>query len=342
MRVILVSTAVPVMYGGARFIVDWLELVLKQYGHQVETVYLPAVDHSDTRYFEQMLNFRLCNLAEFADRIITFRPPSHMVQHPCKVMWFIHHLRVFYDVWHVYRPVPDTAYWRAYRARLMAADRVALSEAHRVFTNSLTVSERVKNFNGVDTEVLYPPLMNPERFYFDSYGDEIVCVCRFEHHKRQYLLAEAMRHVRTPVRLRLCGASTEALARVEAVAEEIPAGRVTIEARWISEEEKAERLASALAIAYVPIEEDGYGYPVLEAAHARKASIVTDDGGAVREFVRDGVEGFVLPPDPKAIAEIFDRLWSDRKLAARLGDGAAARIDELGIGWPRVVERLLS
>ena len=119
-------------------------------------------------------------------------------------------------------------------------------------------------------------------------------------------------------------------------------GRVAIDARWISEEEKAKYLATALGIAYFPIDEDSYGYPVLEGAHARKPLIVARDGGGVTEFVRDGMEGFVVSPDPKEIADAFDRLWSDRALAARLGDAASHRVKELEINWPTIVEKLLS
>ena len=47
----------------------------------------------------------------------------------------------------------------------------------------------------------------PSAFRCDGYGDEIVCVSRIEHHKRQHLLIEALSHTRTPVKLRLCGIS---------------------------------------------------------------------------------------------------------------------------------------
>lgn len=339
MKIALVSSAVPMIFGGGRFIVEWLEEALLEHGHSVEKIYLPSTDDPET-IFDQMIAFRLLDLSDTADQIITFRPPAHVVPHPNKVAWFIHHVRAYYDLWGTpYSPVTPTPYWETFRKRLMRADTAALSETRKLFTNSKVVSQRLKDFNGLESETLYPPVNKPERFRSDTYGDEIVCICRLEHHKRQHLMIEAMQYTRTPVKLRLCGAETpytKALRRAAAKTK-----NVAIEARWISEGEKVERLSSCLAAVYFPIDEDSYGYPTLEAAHARKGIIVANDGGGVTEFVRDGVEGFVIDPDARVLAETFDRLWSDRRLAERLGEAAYVRVSELGIDWSTVVRKLI-
>ena len=96
---------------------------------------------------------------------------------------------------------------RAIRAAMMDLDTRTIREAQRVFTNSQVVASRLKNFNGIAAQPLYPPILAPERFRNDGYGDEIVIICRVELHKRQWLLVEAMRHVKTPVKLRICGTS---------------------------------------------------------------------------------------------------------------------------------------
>ena len=74
---------------------------------------------------------------------------------------------------------------------------------------------------------------------------------------------------------------------IRAIADHGLSHRVIFEDRWISEEEKVERLATALAVAYVPDDEDSYGYPSLEAAHARKAVLTASDSGGVLELVSD-------------------------------------------------------
>lgn len=344
MRIALCSTYVPFINGGARNIVEWLQAMLEKEGHQVERIYLPQWDAPDL-LFQQMTAFRWIDLSA-ADRVICFRPQAHLIQHPNKILWFIHHIRVFYDLWDSeYRGFPDNARHRGVRDALFAADDMALSEAQQVFTNSQVVSARLRQFNGVDSEVLYPPVFAPERFHCRGFNDEIVCICRMEHHKRQHLLIDAMKYTRTPVRLRLCGRSSGS-EYVQRLGDAIQGGeldeRVTLDDRWISEEEKVELLADCLAAAYLPLDEDSYGYPSLEASHSRKAILTTTDSGGVLELVDDGINGLVVAPDPQSIATAMDALYTDRARTRSMGEAAQARLAELNISWSHVLQRLLA
>jgi glycosyltransferase involved in cell wall biosynthesis len=269
-----------------------------------------------------------------------------VIRHPTKVVWFIHHLRIYYDLWDTeYRPVFDNAEGRGLRTAIMRADTLALNEAHTVFSNSRVVADRLDRYNGVQAEVLYPPVHAPERFRSGPYGDEIVCVCRMEHHKRQHLLVEALGQTRSAVRLRLCGASFNPsyVQELREKAESLGvADRLMIDARWIEEDEKIAALEGALASTYVPVDEDSYGYPTLEAAHADRCTVTVSDSGGVPEFVQDGVNGFITPPEPAALAAAFDRLFDDRRMAQSMGQAARARIGQLGVDWDTVVARLLA
>jgi glycosyltransferase involved in cell wall biosynthesis len=74
----------------------------------------------------------------------------------------------------------------------------------------------------------------------------------------------------------------------------------------------------------------GEGMPraMLEAAACARPLIVTDVPGC-RHFVRDGVEGLVVPPnDVAALAEALHRLASDRELRERMGAAARRRLLE--------------
>jgi glycosyltransferase involved in cell wall biosynthesis len=345
MKVGLVSSAVPNINGGARFIVEWLLNELVDRGHQVEKIYLPSTDEP-LDLFAQMTAFRMIELGCHFDLVVTFRPPAHVVRHPRKVVWFIHHIRAFYDLWGTsYCPVADDPSGRSLRAAVIHADTNALREAYRLFTNSRVVGERIRIFNGgLDSTILYPPVQRPQRFRSGEYSDEIVSVCRLVHHKRQHLLLEAMAHTKTSVRLRLCGIGDEAhRSELRRLAEQSGASdRITIEDRWITEEEKVDRIENALASAYLPFDEDSYGYPTLEAAHAQRCTVTVTDSGGVLEFVIDDENGLVTEPDPQEIAAAFDRLWSDRALARRLGEAAKDQIAHLGISWDLVIEKLLS
>ncbi len=72
----------------------------------------------------------------------------------------------------------------------------------------------------------------------------------------------------------------------------------------------------------------GEGLPraLLEAAATGRALIVTDVPGC-RYFVRDGVEGLIVPPnDATALAVAMARLIADPKLTARMGAAARVRL----------------
>ena len=87
--------------------------------------------------FAQMVAYRLIDLTESCDRLIAFRPPFYMLRHPCKILWFIHHFRFYYDLWDTeYRPVPDNIAGRGIRDTVFAADNATLCEARHIFTNS--------------------------------------------------------------------------------------------------------------------------------------------------------------------------------------------------------------
>lgn len=80
-------------------------------------------------------------------------------------------------------------------------------------------------------------------------------------------------------------------------------------------------------IAVVP-SRGGEGLPraLLEAAACGRPLIVTDVPGC-RRFVRDGVEGLVVPPDDAAaLADAIGRLAGDAALRRRMGRAARARL----------------
>jgi glycosyltransferase involved in cell wall biosynthesis len=344
MRVALCSSYVPFIRSGARHIVDWLDDELRGAGHQVEKVYLPEADTPDL-LFKQMMAYRWVDLSA-ADRIICFRPQAHLIQHRHKILWFIHHIRSFYDLWDTeYRGFPDDVKHRGIREALQALDTRGMREAKTIFTNSKVVSGRLKTFNGLDSRVLYPPLARPEKFHSAGLGDEIVCVCRVESHKRQHLLVEAIALTRSPVRLRICGASAGAYYPWEMqqrIRELGLSKRVVLENRWISDEEKVDLLAHCLAAAYLPFDEDSYGYPSIEACHSSKPVLTTSDSGGVLELIRDGVDGYIAEPTPISLASAMDALFIDRAKTKQMGLNARSRLDEMNISWAHVLQSILA
>jgi glycosyltransferase involved in cell wall biosynthesis len=71
---------------------------------------------------------------------------------------------------------------------------------------------------------------------------------------------------------------------------------------------------------------EGMPRALLESAAAERPLVVTDVPGC-RHFVRDGVEGFIVPPgDARALADALSRLARDQDLRTRLGRAARAKV----------------
>jgi glycosyltransferase involved in cell wall biosynthesis len=341
-RLLVASTFVPFIKGGGTAIVEDLRVALEERGHAVDTILLPFwPDHDEM--LEQMLAFRLLDVSDAGDRLVTIRTPSYLLRHPHKIAWFIHHHRAAYDLWSTDWAEQDSAESLLVREAIIAADDVALRECTRIFTNSNVVSERLRRYNGLESTVLYPPLGDASGYRSDEYGDYVFYPSRITRIKRQELVVRAMRHTRSPARLVLAGSpdAPEHLERLEELVESLGMQqRVELIGSWISEERKRDLFAGALACAYVPYDEDSYGYVTLEAFESAKAVITCSDSGGTLDVVEDGVTGFVCEPEAEALAATIDRLYEDRELARRLGEQGRESIERLQISWDTVVESL--
>jgi glycosyltransferase involved in cell wall biosynthesis len=93
---------------------------------------------------------------------------------------------------------------------------------------------------------------------------------------------------------------------------------------------RTEDVAGALAAHHVGClpSRGGEGLPrtLLEGGACGRVLVTTDVPGC-RRLVRDGVEGFVVPPDdPEALSQAFERLAADAGLVARMGAAARRRV----------------
>lgn len=344
MKVIIATSAAPFVLGGANLLVDWLEEALVARGHEVDTFRIPVDTRADLLP-AQLAGMRLWDFTGHGDRLIAVRTPSYLIKHHSKVVWFIHHHRPSYDLWDRYRDVPDNGVGAEFRRMMFVSDEVALTEARALFTNSARVSDRLERFNGLESEVLYPPLGESQRPYPGSFSDTLVYVSRVTPHKRQLLAVEALALTQSPVRLAIAGAdggSGESARIRSAISRLDLVERVDFYDEVISDERKHALLAQALGVVYLPEDEDSYGFVGLEAAAAHKPLVTTTDSGGVLELVEHGVNGLVSEPRPQALADAFDTLWADRARAEEMGAAHAGRISELNISWDHVVERLLA
>jgi glycosyltransferase involved in cell wall biosynthesis len=345
MKVVVLNVHVPFVRGGAELLAQWLTENLEERGHETELVRLPFRWTPPRLVIDHMLAARLTRIRP-ADRVIAMKFPSYLVPHENKVLWLLHQFRLAYELWATPYQGSEHGHESArVREAIVAADDAYLPEARAIYTNSAVTSTRLKRFNGLDSTVLYPPLRDPGAFRCESFGDYVFFPSRITITKRQQLLVDALARTRSGVRAVIAGAPDipEYLDPLrETIQREGLHDRVEILPHWISEEQKLELYANALAVVYPPLDEDSYGYVTMEAFYAGKAVVTCTDSGGTHELVEDGVTGKVVAPQQDAMAEALDELAEDRSLAERLGAGARAKLDELDVSWDRVVETLTS
>jgi glycosyltransferase involved in cell wall biosynthesis len=342
-KILIASTHIPFIRGGGTMIVDDLQAELKLRGHDVDTLNIPFWSSWD-EMIEQMLALRLINVEHVADRLICIRTPSYLLHHPNKVVWFIHHHRGAYDLWGTpFQDIPNTNEGMKVLTCIHESDNKSLREANRLFTNSQQVADRLKRYNELDSEVLYPPLRNPERFQCRSYGNYIFYPSRIANVKRQKLAIESMQYVTSDAKLIIAGSPDDAkeLQELHALIGTLHLeDKVDLRGRWISDEEKVELFANALSGMYIPFDEDSYGYPTLESFQAKKPVITCSDSGGTLEIIEDGVNGLISQPDPKSLALAIDRMAQDKGQAEAMGKRGVERVKSMKISWDFVSEQL--
>jgi glycosyltransferase involved in cell wall biosynthesis len=116
--------------------------------------------------------------------------------------------------------------------------------------------------------------------------------------------------------------------------------KVTLVPRFITDEEKAAFYRRALACAYIPYDEDSYGYVTLEAFECRKPLLTCSDSGGIQILVKQGRTGFVVEPEPQAIAAALDQLYEERALTMQMGEAGHRLMRELRIDWDHVIQSL--
>jgi glycosyltransferase involved in cell wall biosynthesis len=288
----------------------------------------------------RMLDLSAAN-GQSIDLVVGMKFPAYLVAHPNKVLWILHQHRSAYNLWgtqfddlSTYPEGPRLREW------IKHCDEKFIPEAKQVFANSRTVADRLKQYNNLESEVLYHPPPLADRLRAGEQRDYIFYPSRLEPQKRQELLIEAMTHVQSPVKAVFAGSSSDVKHYESLIKQHGVSDRVCVRG-FVADDELIDLYANALGVAYFPFDED-YGYITLQGMLAAKPVIVPTDGGGATEFVEDGSTGSIVAPHPKAIAETIDQLHSDRERARRMGEQARDKIAAASLSWANVVEKILS
>lgn len=215
-------------------------------------------------------------------------------------------------------------------------DRVALGKeqimAYLALSN--TVAKRKDYFpEGSNPRALYLPsdLKNfrcREREYFFT-------ASRLNSSKRVRLLIDAMKYVKGDVQLKIAGQGQDAECLIRLAAHD----KRIVFLGYITDSALEDLYAGAIAVPFVPMDED-YGLITVEAMKSGKPVITTTDSGGAAELVRHGETGLVVAPAAPDIGNALNRLAANRGEAEKMG--RAAREFASAITWDNCARELLA
>lgn len=347
MKIIIGTTQVPFVVGGAEFLARNLKQALLDNGHEAEIVTMPFIDSPLERIEEHIVAARLMDQewswGGHADLFIGLKFPAYYMPHPNKVIWALHQHRAAFDLFNTdFSNIKNDADGRHIRSIIENADRTYLKEAKRIYTIADNVTSRMQKYTHIAAQTLYHPCPDMDRFYTDAYGDYILMPSRINITKRQMLALEALVHSKSDIKIYFVGkaeAEYEKKRMLDFVKEHGLQKRVVF-MDYVSQEEKLKLYANARAVLFIPLDED-YGYITLEAMASGKAVITAKDSGGPLEFVLDRETGIVADPTPESIAEAIDNLAFDRDTAEKYGQSGKKRLKDMNITWEYVVKELL-
>ncbi len=349
MHILIATTQVPFISGGAEIHARSLLDAFQAAGHRAEIVAVPFKWYPPERILDTMLACRLLDLSESngrkVDRVVGLKFPAYLIPHPNKVLWILHQHRQAYEQWE--HPLGDMAHYgtgREVRDAIRRADTQLIPEARSVFTNSQNVSRRLQEYCELDSTPLYHPPQNADAFYCEAEDDGYFFFpSRINASKRQHLAVEGLAAGGGASRLVICGESEDDRYYEQLVAEIDRFGvrdRVQMLGR-VTEQEKVRLYARCRGVIYPPFDED-YGYVTLEAMLASKPVVTCTDSGGPLEFVTDGVTGSVTTPDGAALGAALARLWENPAGAAAMGRAGREAYLSRGISWDHVVSALIA
>ncbi len=344
-NILICTTQVPFTSGGGEAHAEGLKRALIIAGYTAEVVALPFKWYPPAEIMRGTLAWRLLDLSEAngqpVDLVIGMKFPAYLVAHERKVLWIMHQHRAAYNLWgtsfddlSTFPEGPRVREWIHY------CDGRFIPEARKVFANSRAVAQRLRHYNKIESEPLYHPPPRAEQLRSGEQGDYIFYPSRLEPQKRQEILIEAARYLRTPVKIILAGNSRDPKHYQDLIQTHGVGDRVCLRG-FVDNAEMIELYANALGVCYLPFDED-YGYVTLEGMLSEKPVVVARDGGGATEFVEHGRDGLIVDPEPRAVADALDTLYSDRQKAKQIGVNARAKLQDLNLSWSHVVDRIIS
>ncbi|MBA3669046.1 MAG: glycosyltransferase family 4 protein [Sphingomonas sp.] len=344
MKIGVVNTMAPFVWGGAEELAHHLIVNLRRMGHEAELYRIPFAWEPSRSLPVEIARLKALRIGD-ADRVISMKFPVYMIDADHHTTWLIHQYRQAYDLWDSpYGNIPHTAEGHEVRKLIIDSDNQALRSRDRLFTISDEISSRLKLHNGIEASPLRAPINDPELFVGGASENYILAPGRINASKRQGLLIEAMRYLDGGAHLIIAGppeTSQDEAALRQLVEEHDLGDRITLDLRFLSRKELATYVNNCRAVAYLPYQEDSYGYVTMEAFEAGKPVITTRDSGELLDIVINEETGLVVEPDRRALAMAMSVYLNSVDRAREHGAIGQALWRSTGINWPENIARLI-
>jgi glycosyltransferase involved in cell wall biosynthesis len=231
-------------------------------------------------------------------------------------LWYCHTpVRIFYDLRDSFLsslPLIQRSVARRWIERRRPRYERAVQDAGTIVANSRNVANRIERFlHRKAAAIVYPPVDVPS-FRFRRVGETWLAVSRLSHEKRIDLLVEAFRR-RPDEHVLVVGGPQSGQSIARFVRSLRPPRNVEFLGE-IEENRLRELYADCRGLVATAQDED-FGLAPVEAMASGKAVVAVDEGG-FRESIIPGKTGWLVPPNPEA-------------LAAAIGDAAKTDLEAM-------------
>ena len=320
--------------GGAEKLYQTLTKALCEAGAKAEQLNILGDEYSFEAIEETYLRFYDLDLSGY-DGVISTKAPAYAVRHPNHICYLVHTIRVFYDMFDAAFSVHNQQIMRQ-KALIHQLDASFLhySRTQKVFAIGHEVKNRLLKFININSEVIHPALME-NKFICGEYNDYLFMPGRLHRWKRVDLIIKAMQYVKASLKLKIAGIGED-----EDYFRELAKDDKRIEFLGkVSDEALVKLYSNAVAIPFVPIRED-YGYVTIEAFSSGKPVLTCLDSGEPTYFVQNEKNGFVCPPEPKAIASKLDFFYNNKEKIKEMGMNGKRSVQNLT--WNNITAKILN
>jgi glycosyltransferase involved in cell wall biosynthesis len=344
MKIAIINNMAPFLWGGAEELAMHLQKNIIIGGHQAEIIRIPFQWEPPSQILNQMLLAKWVKLQN-VDRVIALKFPAYLIEHPHKTLWLLHQYRQAYDLYDQgMSNISKNSSGQALREAIKTADDLCFKDSQAIFTNSKVTQNRLLKYNGFQSEVLLPPVNDPEIFTGGAPKGYIFAGGRINQMKRQYLLVEAMKFTNKNVNLIIGGppdSQNDADILINLVKSLNLESRVTLNLNFLSREKYAQYINHSNAVAYLPFDEDSLGYVAMESAVAGKPIITLNDSGGIQGLAIPELTGWVSDPSLTSLAEAMTEVFNKPILTHQMGENLREFWRKMGVNWPATIERLL-